>query len=330
MQRRTVAALLLFIAAAAGCGQTPRAAAPAAAPAAVTDEDRALAEAAAAVLTSAAGTPGQEHANRLRDPERAALLKMLRGERPATEAEMARARREVAGIVRTASQGPGWPRPALIGIPRASTPIQADGVLDEPAWQRAATFTGMYLFNDPARVDSPRTVWRMLWDDRFLYFAFECEDRDLVSPHKPRDGTVYFDDCVEMFILSEFRFRTYWEIDIGLSGDLYDSVQCKDPVRWGASQDSAENVKDLAVGIRLRGTLNKQDDTDEGYTVEVAVPFSELPGFSRCGPKAGDRLYLMLARLDRDGKVFKAYAFQPLLSWGHNIWNHAPVELKAE
>ena len=57
------------------------------------------------------------------------------------------------------------------------------------------------------------------------------------------------------------------------------------------------------------------------------TPFSQLPGYSRCGPSPGDTLNFMLVRLDRSRGVLTAYAYQPLLGWGHNIWNHAQMEL---
>ncbi len=168
----------------------------------------------------------------------------------------------------------------------------------------------------------------MLWDDKYLYFAFDCADTDVVAAKRERDDHVYSDDCVEMFILPDFRFRTYWEIVIAPNGSVFDSVECKDIQKWGCNLDPTQNVTGMKHAQTVRGTLNKSDDTDEGYTVEVAVPFSALPGYTRCAPKSGDRLHFMLVRLDRSNGEFKAYAFRPLQAWGHNIWNHAVMELQ--
>jgi hypothetical protein len=130
-----------------------------------------------------------------------------------------------------------------------------------------------------------------------------------------------------MFILPEFRFRTYWEIVIAPNGSVFDSVECKDVNKWGCNLDPPQNLTGMKHAQTVRGTLNQSDDEDEGYTVEVAVPFAELPGYSRCAPKARQRLHFMLVRLDRSNGQFKAYAFRPLQAWGHNIWNHAVMEL---
>ena len=58
------------------------------------------------------------------------------------------------------------------------------------------------------------------------------------------------------------------------------------------------------------------------------MPFSQLPEYSRSQPAAGHQLRLMLVRLDKTGKdSHLVYSFQPLLNWGHNIWNHALMTL---
>ena len=42
-------------------------------------------------------------------------------------------------------------------------------------------------------------------------------------------------------------------------------------VMWGGSIDPTQNIAGLRHAETVRGTLNKSDDTDQGYTVEVAV-----------------------------------------------------------
>ena len=230
-------------------------------------------------------------------------------------------------MIRLAEEGTQWPMPQLTPVPRANNPISIDGRLDEPDWARAATFTGVYRFNEKTLLSGPKTTWGILWDDSNLYFSFDCYDSDIVAPAYKRDDMVYNDDCVEVFLLPDIRFRTFWEIVVSPSGSIFDSVECKRAQLWGSDLDPSQNMNGLKTGITVRGTLNKSDDTDQGYTVEICGPFKELPGYTRTGPKTGDRLHFMLVRLDRQGKIHTPYSFQPLLGWGHNIWNHAEMEL---
>lgn len=290
-------------------------------------ELKALAERAEEAIEQAGDSVGREYANRLRDGKRPAWIKYFKGEGPKpsrpSQKRMEGDIRKLIGLIEATEE---WPAPGQFRIPRASVAPRIDGKVDEEVWQEAKVWENIYPFNETGAAGPP-TTWRMLWDERALYFAFECEDEDVVAPDRERDGTVFFDDCVEMFILPTFRFRTYWEIVIGPNGSVFDSLQSKRMKKWGLNGDPAQDVEGMQHAETIRGTLNDSDDTDEGYTVEVAVPFSQLPGYTRCGPEVGDRLHCMLVRLDRIHGEFKTYAFRPLQAWGHNIWNHAVMEL---
>jgi hypothetical protein len=220
-----------------------------------------------------------------------------------------------------------FPVPAPFTVPKASGPVTIDGKLDDAAWQSAVVFTDSYPISEQT-AGGPATEWRILWDDRFLYFAFACTDTDLVAPEMQRDAPVYSDDCVEMFILPQLRTGSYWELVISPSDSVFDSLHSKNLSEWASINRSVENIEGLQRSVVCNGTLNQPGDTDTGYTVEVAVPFSQLPEYSRSQPAAGHQLHLMLMRLDKTGKdSHLVYSFQPLLNWGHNIWNHALVTL---
>jgi len=299
-------------------------------PAAPSPELVRLAERVDAAVAAVGSSPGREYANRLRSEHRPAWLAYFKGNAPKPKSPgQESVRQDIANLVELVEAGLHWPAPGTYTIPRASEPPQIDGKLDDQAWKHAAAWEGAYPFNKTEPTGQP-TAWRMLWDDKYLYFAFDCPDPDIVAPDRKRDDNVYSDDCVEMFILPDFRFRTYWEIVIAPNGSLFDSVECKNMHKWGCNLDPAQDVSGLKHAQTIRGTLNNSDDTDQGYTVEVAVPFAELPGFTRCAPEPGDRLHFMLVRLDRTNGQFKAYAFRPLQGWGHNIWNHAVMVLAEE
>ena len=293
----------------------------------ITEEHKALAAQAEAAIEEAEGTPGKERANRLRSQRSVKWLKMLKGEAKAKKGELGWPVRDITGTIEGARLGQGWPTPPVAKVPLTKQPLKIDGKIDDPAWAKALTYEGVYPFNTKEKADTPKTTWKLLWDKKHLYIAYDCVDVDVVSPKIERDGHVYQNDCVEIFLLPDFRFRTYWEVIVGPSGSIYDSIQCKDYDQWGCNSRTAETMAGLQVGIDIRGTLNQPGDQDEGYGVELALPFSELPGYSRTGPKAGDTLNFMLVRLDKNGEEFKCYAYQPLLSWGHNIWNHAKMVL---
>jgi hypothetical protein len=287
----------------------------------------ALAERADAAIAASGDSVGREYANRLRSEHRPAWHAYFRdkGRKPGYPSQE-QAVKDFEGIIERIHAAATWPAPGTFTIPKALAPPVIDGKLDDEAWKQAAVWTETYPFNT-TNAGGPATAWRMTWDDACLYVAFECSDSNVVAAACERDGNVYNDDCVEMFILPEFRFRTYWEIVIAPAGGVFDSIQCKDPEKWGCNADPSQNLTGMRHAERVSGTLNQSEDADQGYTVEVAVPFNELPGYTRGKPEAGQRLRVMLARLDRGKDGLKPYAFRPLQAWGHNIWNHAVIVL---
>jgi len=272
----------------------------------------------------AENTSGKEAANFLQTGNLSNAVALLANGQLPHPSPLANIRRQTL----QAYGGPAWPKPPDLNVPYAGKPPVIDGRLDDAAWKKALVLTNSYIFNETNAAPS-QTTYRLLWDANNLYFAFDCVDADVVAPTVPRDSAeVYRNDCVEMFILPDLRSRRYWEIDINPAGSIFDSLQFKNLNEWSAIMEPAANITGLQIGVSVRGTLNDSSDRDDGYTVEVAVPFNQLPGYTRAVPVAGQTLRMMLARLDRNNADFKAYAFTPLLSWGHNLWNHSQITLR--
>ncbi len=281
-----------------------------------------------AALAAVGATPGREYANRLRNDPYSSWFAFFRGEgpRPGSPSESA-ILADINNFLGLIEAGPGWPDPGLHRVPYAVIKPAVDGNPGDPAWANAWTWNEVYPFNK-AEQGGPATTFKLLWDERYLYVAFDCADEDIAAKERERDDHVYFDDCVEIFIMPSMRFRTYWEVVVAPNGSVFDAIQAKKIDLWGSLADKDENMRGLKHSQNIRGTLNMSKDKDEGYTVQMAIPFDELPGYERCPPRAGDRLNFMLVRLDKTAGKLVPYSFRPLLGWGHNIWNHAIMELQ--
>jgi hypothetical protein len=287
-----------------------------------TEDDRALAARAEKAIAAAWNTPGHEAANMLAHEWPKAYLAILRGERNVGPHDLAQARTAVRPFLRNVELGPDWPTPARLAIPRAGGGISIDGRLDEPAWAEAWRSSDVYLFNEKEKRESPPTTWRLAWDEQHLYAAFECVDPVIHAPEKQRDEDVYMFDAVELFIRPSEDRLEYWEIVIGAQGALFDALHTKRENGWGPTGGGEKsNVEDMHYGV-----TRMQDG--RGYVVEVAIPWKSLPGWEDRQPKSGDTIRAMLVRIDHDTRQLRPYSVIPLLSWGHNIWNHATLELK--
>lgn len=293
-----------------------------------TADDRRLAEKAEAAVKLAWGTPANEIANMIMYDNQRDLIPMLKGEVKSTAKELDFARHQIAAVTAVCEGGPTWPRPPRFIVPRALTAPKIDGKTDEPVWQSAAVFRTIYPFNKREAASGPATTIRVLWNEQYLFFAFECADRDVQAAPVERDGPVWDWDCVEIFLLPEFDTGLYWEINTTPAGSIYDALNAKKFKGWAGLARPELTVEGMQTAYSVNGTINRSDDQDVGYTVEIAVPFRQIPSYTRGNPPhPGDLLHMMLIRIDRNADGTTAYAFTPLLNWGHNIWNHAPVEL---
>jgi hypothetical protein len=168
---------------------------------------------------------------------------------------------------------PGQGRKKL-SVTRAATPVKIDGRLDDPAW--AAAETGEFVEIGMGRLDAPTRV-RLLYDDRCVYVAFECDepliDR-LAANWKTfgHDGGVYSQDCVEVFFdpLGNLD-RFYHFICSALPNSCYEEA-------FGLHTDPVHplyNREDPAWNgdWRYAGALDKEA---KRWTVEIAVPFTSL------------------------------------------------------
>ena len=84
-------------------------------------------------------------------------------------------------------------------VKRAASRIVVDGKPDDAAWKAASPLEFQFPW-DKQTGAKQKTTARMLWDDEFLYVAYECEDADITAHFEKRDDPTYRDDAVEIFI----------------------------------------------------------------------------------------------------------------------------------
>src|SRR5262249_42743754 len=92
----------------------------------------------------------------------------------------------------------------------ADGPITLDGKLDEPAWQKASELKDFAVFWEN-RPPQTATKARLLWDDKYLYFAAEMEDTDLYADVKEHNGMCWFNDVFELFFKPSEKALGYYE-----------------------------------------------------------------------------------------------------------------------
>ena len=191
-------------------------------------------------------------------------------------------------VVQLSNTAPAPPPSDLTALqPRG--PVTLDGVLNEWGGATPIQFNGV----------SNNATSYLMWDATNLYVAFQLTDRQLAAIQTARDAVnLYRDDTVEIYIdtvnerankmqLHDFQFLVNLN---NIQGDLRGTGSGKDAA-WNGAWRSA---------VKMQGTPNSNGDTDASYTVEVALPWSEI-GVS---PSSGRSMGMDLTVDDQDASAF--------------------------
>jgi hypothetical protein len=184
-------------------------------------------------------------------------------------------------------------------------PIKLDGKLDDAAWA-AAPSTGPFVNTLTGGAgDFQKTEAKLLWDKKFLYVAFDNTDTDIWTGMNKRDDKLWTQEADELMIDADGNGKTYVELQVAPNGTIFDAYLPEyrkyedsiDPKRKPYSWNSKMNVK-----IQVNGTLNKRDDQDKGWTVEMAIPLDDVKGLdkdaAKLPPSPGDVWRINMFRLD--------------------------------
>ncbi len=176
---------------------------------------------------------------------------------------------------------------------RVVAPIKIDGRLDEPAWEKAEAVS-FAAKNGGAPLQA--TTARVLWDDTHVYFAWDCRDRHIWSTMAERDLPLYNEEVVEVFINPDGDRETYLELEVNPLGVLWDGFVFNN--RGKLTGILAWNSLKMQWAAAVEGTLNDSTDTDQGWTVELALPLADIFTAANNPPQAGDRWRFNLYRID--------------------------------
>lgn len=182
-----------------------------------------------------------------------------------------------------------------------------DGDLSDPVWQSATPVDLNGSFD--GRKTVLRTTARMLWDDQNIYLAFDCQDPDVWGTLHNRDDAIYNEEVVEAFFDANGDMRTYNELEVSPHNTIFDAY-------FEAYRSNLDAAKpwdaQMKTAVKVKGTIDNPSDTDEGWTVEMAVPIARLAEVPHVPPQVGDKWRFNLYRLEHlqrkqvEGSAFSA------------------------
>jgi hypothetical protein len=199
--------------------------------------------------------------------------------------------------------------------------IVIDGKLDEPSWGGSAN-TGQLVNVGTGEAQAAADVTgsaRMIYDDEQLFIGFEIFDDELRGGFQPDlpDQHLWTRDSVEVLIDpdGDGDGLDYYEIQINPQNlvfdsqfDAYNSPKVEPNGPFG-HQEWSSHVKSA---VTLRGTLDDGEE-DEGYVVEMAIPWSSLSKAKRAPPKYEDVWRMNLYAVQNNTGA----AWSPILGQGN-------------
>lgn len=156
-------------------------------------------------------------------------------------------------------------------VKRATRSITIDGKLDDASWSAAGKIEFQFPWEQQTGAKQ-KTVARILWDNRFLYVGYECEDSDIVAHFTQRDDPTYRDDAVEIFINPDPAQKDfYYGLEMNANATLYDYFYVFPKLLL-----KRVNFSGMQLAVYSRGTVNQTGDKDQGWNLEVAIPWSNF------------------------------------------------------
>jgi hypothetical protein len=189
---------------------------------------------------------------------------------------------------------------------RANAAPEIDGRLDTPFWVGAAWSDPFVdILGHSAPVPRFRTRMKMLWDDEFLYIGAELEEPHVWGTLTQRDAVIFHDNDFEVFLDPDGDNHLYAELEINALNTVWDLLLVR-PYRDGGPAVTGWDIPGLRTGVSIRGTLNDPSDVDEGWSVEIAIPWKalkELCGSASCPPKVGDQWRINFSRVQWEHEI---------------------------
>lgn len=171
----------------------------------------------------------------------------------------------VAPSLAAADNPPAFPAPTLAALPITDT-IVVDGVLDEPAWQKAAVGTG-FRQRLPKELEpaTEETEIRILYTADTLYVgvkAFDSQPAKIVAKEMGQDVQLWRDDSLFLLLDTFHDRRNAYVFETNPNASRTDGLVTDEGRVWSTDWDGVWDV-----GARI---------VADGWVAEFAIPFSTL------------------------------------------------------
>lgn len=189
-------------------------------------------------------------------------------------------------------------------VTKTSDKITIDGNADESPWE-SVNFSDKFIDIEGVKTPKFDTKVKMLWDDNYLYVYAELNEPHIWGNLKQRDTIIYFNNDFEVFLDPTGSGIGYGEVEINALNTVWDLYLNK-PYRIGGKANFEWHLNDLKSAVQVHGTLNKPNDIDSLWTVEMAIPLKpliSLKNIPKSIPREGEQWRINFSRVQWDHDI---------------------------
>ena len=168
------------------------------------------------------------------------------------------------------------PSPLSYPCKHTATPPRIDGDLSDEAWE-AAPWTADFvdIRGGASPVPRCRTRVKMLWDEHALYVCAKISEPHVWATLTEKNSVIYQDNDFEIFLDPDGDGLNYYEFEMNALGTIWELTLDK-PYSRGGQPTLGTNLPGLRSAVKVQGTLNDPADEDQGWTVEISIPWADL------------------------------------------------------
>lgn len=153
--------------------------------------------------------------------------------------------------------------PTVKAVEVSARAVKVDGVLSEAVWKDAPVYSNFTILNAQTKKAAEQTFFQVAASPEGFYWAFRCQDKSLKGKETLRDGAIWNDDSLEIFMTADDplpedpNVRRGRHFLFNILGRQYDAT-------FLAGVSSSKWDSNWKVAVKTGG---------DGFTAEVFIPY---------------------------------------------------------
>ncbi|MFH4965698.1 carbohydrate-binding family 9-like protein [Gaetbulibacter sp. M235] len=156
---------------------------------------------------------------------------------------------------------------------KTSEKIIVDGDDSERSWEKSQ-WSDAFIDIEGVKKPKYKTQVKMLWDETYFYILAKLEEPHVWATLKERDTIIFYNNDFEVFVDPDGDTYNYYELEMNALNTVWDLFINKPYREEGNVVLNDWTLTGLKSAIKVNGTINNPSDTDEGWQLELAIPWA--------------------------------------------------------